>query len=262
MATLWALEGLPIEGPVMADDRSDKIPTNRRDTPAPAPKSTRADIEAFLAKVKGLAPSTEPGRRGRLIFALDATMSRQPTWDTACRLQADMFLEAAAIGGLDVQLVYYRGLSECRASHWVSQAERLAELMSRIDCRGGHTQIGKVIAHAKRESQGTKVQAVVFVGDAMEEKLDDLCHAAGELGLLGVPAFMFQEGEDAIAEQAFREIARLTRGAYCRFDPGAAHQLAELLRAAAAYAAGGMRALADLSARRAAGAVKLLEQMR
>jgi len=246
----------------MADDRSDKIPTNRRDTPAPAPKSTRADIEAFLAKVKGIAPSTEPGRRGRLIFALDATMSRQPTWDTACRLQADMFLEAAAIGGLDVQLVYYRGLSECRASHWVSQAERLAELMSRIDCRGGHTQIGKVIAHAKRESQGTKVQAVVFVGDAMEEKLDDLCHAAGELGLLGVPAFMFQEGEDAIAEQAFREIARLTRGAYCRFDPGAAHQLAELLRAAAAYAAGGMRALADLSARRAAGAVKLLEQMR
>jgi hypothetical protein len=227
-----------------------------------APTSTSAEINAFLGEVKRLAPATRTGLRGRLIFALDATMSRQPTWDTACRLQADMFLEAAAIGGLDVQLVYYRGLSECRASHWVSQAERLAELMSRIDCRGGHTQIGKVIAHAKRESQGTKVQAVVFVGDAMEEKLDDLCHAAGELGLLGVPAFMFQEGEDAIAEQAFREIARLTRGAYCRFDPGAAHQLAELLRAAAAYAAGGMRALADLSARRAAGAVKLLEQMR
>jgi hypothetical protein len=260
MATLWVLEKLPLEVPAMADDRADKSATGARNAPAPA--STRAEIESFLTKVKGLAPSTEPGRRGRLIFALDATMSRQPTWDTACRLQADMFLEAAAIGGLDVQLVYYRGLSECRASRWVSQAERLAELMSRIDCRGGHTQIGKIIAHAKRETQNTKVQAVVFVGDAMEEKLDDLCHAAGELGLLGVPVFMFQEGGDAIAEQAFREIARLTRGAYCRFDPGAAHQLAELLRAAAAYAAGGMRALADLSAKRAAGAVKLLEQMR
>ena len=104
----------------------------------------------------------------------------------------------------------------------------------------------------------SKVQALVFVGDAMEEKLDDLCQAAGELGLLGVPAFMFQEGYDAIAEQAFREIARLTKGAYCRFDPGAAHQLGELLRAAAAYAAGGMRALADLSARRDAGAIKLI----
>jgi len=189
-------------------------------------------------------------------------MSRQPTWDTACRLQADMFREAAAIGGLDVQLVYYRGLGECRASRWVSHAQRLGTLMERIECRGGHTQLGKILAHAKREAQGAKVQTLVFVGDAMEEKLDDLCHTAGELGLLGVPAFMFQEGFDAITEQAFREIARLTRGAYCRFDPGAAHQLAELLRAAAAYAAGGLRALADLSARRQSGATKLLEQMR
>jgi hypothetical protein len=240
------------------------MPEDPRHKPPARPPdaSSRADIDAFLAQVKTLGPSTAPGGRGRLIFALDATMSRQPTWDTACRLQADMFREAAAIGGLDVQLVYYRGLSECRASSWVGQAERLAGLMACIDCRGGHTQIGKVIAHARRETEKTKVQALVFVGDAMEEKLDDLCHAAGELGLLGVPAFMFQEGYDPVAEQAFREIARLTRGAWCRFDPGAAHQLGELLRAAAAYAAGGMRALTALSARRDAGALRLLEQMR
>jgi hypothetical protein len=229
---------------------------------SPAPGSTRSDIDAFLTQVRTLAPATSPGRRGRLVFALDATMSRQPLWDTACRLQADMFREAAAVGGLDIQLVYYRGIGECRASQWVSQAERLADLMSRIDCRGGHTQIGKVIAHVRRETHKAKVQALVFVGDAMEEKLDDLCHGAGELGLLGVPAFMFQEGDDPVAEQAFREVARLTRGAYCRFDPGAAHQLAELLRAVAAYAAGGMRALAELSARRDPGAIKLIGQMK
>jgi hypothetical protein len=228
----------------------------------PATTSSRSEIDAFLSQVKSLGPATRSGLRGRLIFALDATMSRQPLWDTACKLQADMFREAAAIGGLDVQLVYYRGLTECRASPWVSQAERLAGLMTRIDCRGGHTQIRKVIAHARRETEKAKVQALVFVGDAMEEKLDDLCQAAGELGLLGVPAFMFQEGYDPVAERAYREIARLTKGAYCRFDPGAAHELGELLRAAAAYAAGGMRALADLSARRNAGAIRLIEQMR
>jgi hypothetical protein len=244
----------------MSRDPDQRIPTAPGQTPAPS--STRAEIDAFLAQVKGLAPTTGPGQRGRLIFALDATMSRQPTWDTACRLQADMFREAAAIGGLDIQLVYYRGLGECRASRWVSQAEGLAALMERIDCRGGHTQIGRVIAHARRETEGRRVQALVFVGDAMEEKLDDLCAGAGELGLHGVPAFIFQEGDDPVAERAFREIARLTRGAYCRFDPGAAHQLAELLRAAAAYAAGGMRALADLSARRDPGAIRLLQQMR
>src|SRR5262249_20597408 len=178
----------------MANDRHDRSPTDR--SRAPAATAPRAEIDAFLAQVKGLAPTAEPGRRGRLIFALDATMSRQPMWDTACQLQADMFREAAAIGGLDVQLVYYRGLSECRASRWVSQAERLASLMEQIDCRGGHTQIGKVITHASRETQRNKVQALVFVRDAMEEKLDDLCHRAGALGLLGVPPLMFQEGDD------------------------------------------------------------------
>jgi hypothetical protein len=244
----------------MAANHDDKVPAGPQKTP-PA-TSSRSDIDAFLTQVRSLGPAAAPGKRGRLIFALDATMSRQPTWDTACRLQADMFREAGSIGGLDIQLVYYRGVAECRATQWISQAERLADLMSRIDCRGGHSQIGKILAHARRETQLNAVQALVFVGDAMEESLDDLCHSAGELGLLGVPAFMFQEGGDPIAEKAFREIARLTRGAYCRFQPGAAHELAELLRAVAAYAAGGMRALADLSARRSAGATKLIEQMR
>ena len=175
-------------------------------------------------------------------------MSRQPTWDTACRLQAEMFREAAAIGGLDVQLVYFRGLNECRASRWVSDGAGLGDLMGRIDCVGGHTQIRKVLSHARAEHARGKVAALVYVGDAMEEAIDDLAAGAGELGLLGVPAFVFQEGHDPVAEHAFREIARLTRGAYCRFDLSAAHELAELLRAAAVYAAGGVKALADLSA--------------
>src|SRR5260370_35419255 len=134
--------------------------------------------------------------------------------------------------------------------------------MSGIDCRGGHTQIAKVLAHARRENESGKVAVLVFIGDAMEESLDELCARAGELGLRNVKAFMFQEGYDQVCEQAFREIARLTRGAFCRFAPGAAHELAELLRAAAAYAAGGMKALADLQARHSAGAVRLLEQLK
>jgi hypothetical protein len=242
----------------MAKDRT-PAPTDKGKQPAEA--SPRAEIDAFLGKVKALGAAQQSGgQRGRLIFALDATMSRQPMWDTACRLQGDMFNETAAIGGLDVQLVYYRGLGECRASPWVSDARRLGGLMEKIDCRGGHTQIGKVLAHARRENEAKKVQALVLVGDAMEEPIDDLCAAAGQLGLLGVPAFVFQEGGDAVAEQAFREIARLSRGAYCRFDISAAHELAELLRAVAAYAAGGMKALTALSRNR--GAVKLLAQLR
>jgi hypothetical protein len=235
----------------------------------PAP-SSRVELDAFLNQVKALGPAASASGRGRLIFALDATMSRQPTWDQACVLQADMFDEASAAGGLDVQLVYYRGLAECRASSWVAEPKRLGELMSHIDCRGGQTQIAKVLAHARHESDkgksganmSAKISALVFVGDAMEESLDALCSGAGELGLRGVPAFMFQEGYDPVCEQAFREIVRLTHGAYCRFAPGAADELRELLRAVAAYAAGGMKALAELQARRSSGALRLLEQLR
>lgn len=239
----------------------DKRPA-KTDQNSPAQAAARGEIDAFLAKAKTLGPRTD-GRRGRLAFALDATMSRQPTWDLACKLQAEMFEEAGAIGGLDVQLIYFRGLRECRASKWNSNPARLGDIMAGIACQGGHTQIGRVLEHVRAESKTGKIDALVYVGDAMEEPVDDLCALAGELGLLGTPAFMFQEGGDAVAENAFREIARLTKGAWCPFDTGAASQLRELLRAAAAYAAGGHKALADLSKRGGGkGAVKLIEQMR
>jgi hypothetical protein len=186
-------------------------------------------------------------------------MSRQPTWDTACRLQAEMFEEARKVGSLDIQLIYYRGFNECRASRWVGDAGALRDLMTGIECRGGNTQIGRILGHARKETGKRKVGALVFIGDAIEEPIDKLAAIAGELGLLGVKAFVFQEGRDPAVERGFREIARLTGGAYARFDVKAAGQLAELLRAAAVYAAGGMKALAKGGGE---GRRLLIEQMR
>lgn len=234
-------------------------PTGRHGAVPEAQTSASADIAAFVAKARAMTPGKSG--TGRLIFALDATMSRQPTWDMACALQADMFREAGSIGGLAVRLVYYRGLNECRASPWISDTAHLARLMGKIDCRGGQTQLGRVLSDARREAVDSGVRAIVFVGDAMEENVDALCATAGELGLLKVPCFMFQEGHDPAAEAAFREIARLTGGAWCRFDMGSAAQLRELLRAAAAYAAGGREALKRLAAA-SQGATHLLGQMR
>ncbi len=237
-----------------------KSPT-RTNAPLPEVRPSAAeDISAFLAKARAMSPG-RASAKGRLVFALDATMSRQPTWDMACALQADMFREAASLGSLDIHLGYYPVLNECRATGWISDSGQLARLMARIECQGGNTQIGKVLSEARREAVASAVRAVVFVGDAMEGAVDDLCARAGELGLLQVPVFMFQEGHDAAAERAFREIARLTGGAWCRFDPGAAAQLRELLRAAAAYAAGGREALLRLS-KTGNGAAKLIGQMK
>jgi hypothetical protein len=228
---------------------------------AKLPTSTESDIDAFLKKV-GDAPSPTPvGERGRLIFAMDATASREPTWDHACQIQGEMFSETAALGGLEVQLVYYRGFGECRASKWAPNAKQLLRFMTGVRCRGGQTQIAKVLDHAKKEGNKKPVNALVFVGDAMEEDIDLVCHKAGELGLLGVPAFIFHEGGDPIAGNAFREIAKLSGGAYCPFDAGSAAQLRELLSAVAVYAAGGRKAMLEYGEKRGGAALRLTHQI-
>jgi hypothetical protein len=223
-----------------SNDRTSGLPAGTRAREL----SSSQGVEAFLREAREIVPA---GEGARLIFALDATMSRQPTWDLACQVQAEMFEAVAALGGMQVQLVYFRGFRECRASRWVGDARSLGDLMARIACRAGHTQIGRVLAHVEGEARASALRAFVYVGDAVEEPVDDLAEIAGRLGLLGVKAFLFHEGGDQGAGAAFREIARLTGGAALHFDHRAPASLTDLLRAVAAYAGGGAAALARLA---------------
>lgn len=243
--------------PIVHETMSKSIkPADRTDV------SSSDDVDRFLADVRAMPAATPAGRSGRLVLAMDATLSRQPSWDTATAIQSEMFAATGRIGGLDVQLVYFRGFDECRASKWSSDTHALARLMSGIRCMGGNTQILRVLKHVRSEAANGKVNACVFIGDAMEENIDELAHVAGEIGLVGIPVFMFQEGRDPITEAGFREIARLTRGAYFRFGADSARVLQELLAAVAVYAAGGLQALADHSAKRGGAVTHLLEQMK
>lgn len=220
-------------------------------------KSSGKEIEAFLRKVATTTAARPPGERGRLMFGMDATASRGPTWDRASHIQAEMFKETAALGGLEIQLAYYRGYREFRATPWISDSKRLSRSMTRVHCLAGHTQIGRILKHAIVETKKKKVAALVFVGDCIEEDIDQLGEHAGELGLLGMPCFMFHEGSDPVARGAFQQIARLSGGAFCPFDANSPQQLRDLLAAVAVYAAGGRRALADYSKRKG-GVVRLL----
>jgi hypothetical protein len=224
-------------------------------------KPQSAEVDAFLDALKRTPAVRPSGGRGRLIFALDATASRQPTWDHACRLQGEMFEATAALGGLDVKLVFYRGYNECKASRWLSSAADLHRAMRSVSCLGGETQIERVLDHAIAETRKQRVGALVFVGDAMEENVDRLCQLAGELGLLGVPIFLFHEGGNPIAASAFRQMAKLSRGAYLSFDAASAEKLKELLGAVAVYAAGGHRALADYSRNKGSEVLRLTAQL-
>jgi hypothetical protein len=237
----------------MAADR-DKLPAEKG-------QGGSAEVDAFLRKLAAM-PAAKPAGRGRLIFALDATASREPTWDRACHLQGQMFEVAAELGGLEVQLVFYRGFGECKASSWVTDARALGKCMTAVSCLGGQTQITKVLRHAVAETERRKVSALIFVGDCMEEPIDPLCHEAGRLGVLGVPTFLFHEGGDAVAASAFKQVARLTGGAYCRFDSGSAQQLRDLLSAVAVFAAGGRPALEDYGRKRGGVALQIAHQVK
>lgn len=213
----------------------------------PARTGPGTGVAAFLDKVARM-PAARPARGtpGRLVFCVDATASRQPAWDRACALTGEMFLATRDLGGLAVSLAYWRGFMEFAATPFLTDGAELARRMSTVTCLGGQTQILRALRHTLAETRRDKVGALVLVGDAVEEDVDAACHAAGELGLFGTPVFCFHEGRDAVAGNAFRQMAKVSGGAYAPFDSAAADTLRDLLRAVAVFAAGGRPALAGL----------------
>lgn len=218
-------------------------------------------VDAFVKQVGSLPASRAPGSRGRLLFGMDATASREPTWDHACTIQGEMFVAADALGGLDVRLAFYRGFDEFKVSRWTSDGHELARLMSAVRCLAGRTQVAKMLRYAGEQRRESRIDAVVFVGDCCEEDADEVGHEAGQLGLLGLPVFVFQEGEDRAASRLFPQIAKLTRGAYCKFDRSSQDQLKRLLGAAATYASGGRPALLKYGKDHGGAAALLTNQM-
>ncbi len=217
-------------------------------------KPGNAAVAVFLDQVARLpAVTAAPGRAGRLIFAIDATASRQPSWDRACHLQAEMFQAVGQTGGLAVSLAYFRGHGEFAATPFLTSAADLARRMAGVTCLGGHTQVVRTLRHALATTKAERVNALILIGDAFEEDVDEACHLAGECGLRGLPLFCFLEGPNPVAGNAFRQMAKLSGGAFAPFDAGSATALADLLRAVAVYAAGGRRALARLTSPAARG---------
>ena len=225
-------------------------------------KSTGTDVNAFLAKVATTPIINKGEEPGRLIFALDATASRGPTWDHACQLQGEMFRETASLGGLEIQLAYFRGFGEFKVSPWTNDSMSLLQQMTGVFCLAGETQIRKVLQHTVKETKNKSVNALVYVGDCVEEDIDKLGGVAGELGLLGVPVFIFQEGYDSIAEFAFKQVAKLSNGAFCRLDQFSAKNLCELLNAVAIFAAGGHSALENFARKKGGTVLQIADQVK
>ena len=216
-------------------------------------RSGSTDVGRFLETVKSVPARITGKDPGRLIFAMDATLSRAPSWDMATHIQNEMFDSTTNLGGLAIQLCYFKGYREFSASTWCNNGDDLRMQMAQVRCAGGQTQIHRVLGHCLDENRRQKIQALVFVGDAMEENADTLCELAGQMGINKIPAFVFQEGTDSLTKNTFQEIARLSGGAYAPFNLTSADELRSLLSAVAVYAAGGSKALLSIKDNKAVG---------
>lgn len=237
-----------------------------KDPRLPQQTTTRAStqsVDQFLARVDESPLPARTGPAQRLLFAIDATASRQPTWDLATTLHAALFEEVERLGNITVQLAYFRGLAEFVASPWLTTPAELKQRMLGVTCQGGQTQIVRLLRHALKEAATRPVRALVFIGDSFEESEPQLLELAGQLALRNLPLLMFQEGRDARAMRAFSAAAALTGGAHVPFDPGSVDALRRLLAAAVRYATGGRAALEDFARRtRDPGPLALLEQIK
>jgi hypothetical protein len=203
-------------------------------------------VSAFLTKM-GVGA-------GRLIFALDATMSREEMWDAACEIQGEMFAEANRIGGLEVQLVYYRGLDECKASHWTQNARELADLMTRVQCRAGTRKLAGCSRTSTRNTKHKRsTRSFSLATPARKSHTNSTMRRQAYRR-----CFVFGRAMTLTSKSCFVS-ARITAGASCEFSSASARQLAELLLCVAAFAAGGRKALSKLNSE---SARKLLGQLK
>ncbi len=241
--------------PSELSQQSTQLPSNRQ-------------VDAFLKKAeqtRAVASVREKQPAGRLIFALDATASREATWDQASQLQADMFLAVQNLDSgqhqLAVQLCYFKGYAGFYKTDWFRESAPLLKVMGKMRCEAGITKIERVLSHIQKETRQQKVQAAVYIGDCMEENPDRLIQKAGELRLLGVPLFIFQEGSEPVAKSCFQRMADVSGGAYASFDHSSADQLRDLLKAVAIYAGGGLSALQQFSQLAHPAVARLSHQM-
>ena len=203
---------------------------------------SRNDLDLFIKKLSTV-PSINNASSGRILFGLDATASRQPMWDRATHIQAEMFEAALSLGGLQMQVAFYQGFGDFKAFPWSNDPKKLISYMNKVQCLGGLTQINKFFEHALLELKKVKINAIVFIGDCMEENADFIINNAGKLSLKGVPIFIFQEGNDPSASYVFSEVARISNGFHSIFDSNSSSKLKNLLKAIAIFAAGGKEGL-------------------
>jgi len=248
----------------MADKPNFVIVTEGTSPPAPTPGplsrlfnrvvSMAASIPARFTDTE---PPVDPTTGPRLIFAVDATASREPAW-TAARQVTDTLVRALP-GELKVALAVHGGGRVHTFTQFTSDAATLRDRAAGVTCQAGLTRLLPILATSLKH-QGIRV--VIYIGDVFEENITQGRKLADAMGARGTKLIVLHDTAAATARQdaeLFWDLTKRTGGCVVPFDANAPRKLRELLSAVAVYAVGGERMLRgrlDLP-----GAVALLDHL-
>lgn len=234
----------------------------------------KCDRAGFLDKVRSrsaisatpkqqtLAKALKNESRPRLLFSMDATASREASWNVAKEITDAMF--KAVPGALDVALAYHGGGHLQEITPFSSDTKAFLDKVHTVHCQAGMTALNEILDEATEIS---RLKALIYIGDCFEENLDAAIELAQQLKLKGVRCFMFHETSSGslgynvdTAHEVFGKIAQITGGALLPFDENSPQMVKQLLEAIAFYAVQGIKAL-EQKAKYLPAARLLLQQM-
>src|SRR5262249_42721485 len=222
-----------------------------RDAKDPASRLKGELMEDALGRMLGEeGEKTAPGTP-RVILAL-ANFARSG-WDRAKVLQRAVF-KAAAGSGLEMKFAFYggddaAGVRRCRiTTRWITDPDDMAAVMDRAECSCGcYVNIRDVLAQSVKEAEERPLRAVIIVGDTFHDDpdgLDEAAISANRLRRAGARVVLVQLGDDLNTARRLQYLARVSGGAYFRFDPRTQErQFSEMWKAVSAYASGGEEAV-------------------
>src|SRR5271165_2696119 len=229
-------------------------------TAATAVTAAASTAAALLSAQERVEPPTETAApsRPRLVFAVDATASREPAWAAARRV-TDALVKALP-GELDVALAVHGGSRVHTFTAFTNDARTLRDRAAGVSCQAGMTRLLPILATTLKQQS---VRVVIYIGDVFEESLPHGRDLADSLGARGTKLIVLHDTSDNGARrdaEIFWDLAKRTGGCVLPFNANTPDRLRDILSAVAVYAVGGEKLLRE---RRHAlpGAVALLEHL-
>ena len=222
--------------------------------------AAKSMVPALRSALTHAEPPTETDtpHRPRLVFAVDATASREPAW-AAARQVTDALVKALP-GELDVALAVHGGSRVHTFTAFTNNAATLRDRAAGVSCQAGMTRLLPILS-ASLKHPGVRV--VVYIGDVFEENVVLGRRLADAMGVAGTKLIVLHDTADLSARrdaEVFWDLAKRTGGCVLPFDASAPGRLRDLLSAVAVYAVGGEKLLRQRR-HELPGALALLEHL-